>query len=142
MALKSRKATRQALATLLDGGGEWNAVYNHMPSEDTIKSNDPILVVLSAGTVQEFRGTDNNPSEFQFAIKAYVLKEGREETAEDDIDDFDAAIRQLIRDNVGSIGDVDAFRFSDSPSIAGQSIIGKLYRTETWLVLGKVATGA
>jgi hypothetical protein len=139
--LKNRKVTRKALATLLDGAGEWNAVYNHMPSEETIKSNDPILVVMSAGTIQEFRSANNNPAEFQYAIKAYVLKEGREADAEDDIDDFDQAIRQTIRDNVGSIGEVDAFRFPDSPSVAAQSILGKLYRTEIWLVLGKVATG-
>jgi hypothetical protein len=118
---KSREPIRKALVALFAAEGSWKLVFGYIPRGDEIKSNTPFLFITSAGTQQTMSGKFLNPATYSFNIMSAVLMADQagnwtESDAEDKVDELDQTVRQVIRDNTGSLGTELVMVMEDTPS--------------------------
>jgi hypothetical protein len=117
----SREPIRKALLALFEAEGSWKLTFGYIPRGDEVKSNSPFLFITSAGTQQTMSGRFLNPATYSFNIMSAVLMASAdgnwtESDAEDKVDELDQTVRQIIRDNTGSLGSGVVMSMEDTPS--------------------------
>lgn len=151
MALLDRSVFRQALAALITLNANFKTVFDYMPDLDTLSEDTkwPIAIVTSSGTNQLMLSQHTNPSDFQMDVFILVRSNEREiagstwdeSDAEDKIDELDQIIRQIVRNNVGTVAGVDSMKI-DGTSQSETAILGSIsYRTESYTVVGHNPAG-
>ncbi len=108
----SRELVRDELVSKFVANGSWQEVYGYHPSLDEIENKTPFLVIRSAGTQQDMANEWTNKAIYRFAIISYVIAYRASDNwtsalAEDKIDDLDKVVRQVIRNNAGSMTTCD-----------------------------------
>lgn len=142
----SRELVRDELTTLFTANGSWQAVYGYVPAVKVFAGMTPLLIIRSRGSIQNFASEETNPTEYSFGIasflRAYSVGEITSAQAEDTLDTLDAAIRQIIRNNAGSMTYANSLRFDGGSEVKDVAIEGLPYMVETYIVVAKLARGA
>lgn len=134
MAINSRKAARQALATLFSNNiATLVAVYDHETPD--FGGRSPVLMIWSDGTApgpaETFAG---HFRQHRFNVSIWWLWENAD-TTEDDFDDLSEDVIDTIEtndetDDWASLWLVDDFSVTDYPILDGE-----MYRRETFQVI-------
>ena len=144
----TRELCRDELVSKFVTNASWQNVYGYFPAASELVGKTPVLLVLSDGTLQRFANLETNPVSYQFLLINFVLADSDSDSwtpalASDNLDDLDRAIRQLIRDNAGSLTTATNLRFADGFSQRrDMNVGGKPYMTETYTVIADLARGA
>lgn len=145
---QSRELVRDELAALFVANGSWQAAYGYFPSVDAIKGKTPILIIRSRGTSQDMAGLNTNPATYRFLLSSWVLAYSAVDSwtssnAEDLLDTLDMKLRQVIRDNAGSLTNGDLIRFEQGTSQVDDVMIENLpYIVETRAILVDLIKGS
>jgi hypothetical protein len=137
----SRELVRDELVVLFVANGSWQEVYGYFPSVSEMEGKTPILIIRSRGTEQDMAGLDTNPAVYRFLLSSWVLAYSESDSwtsanAEDKLDELDKTVRQIIRDNAGSLTNGDVIRFEAGQSQVDDMIIeGLPYIVETRAIL-------
>lgn len=145
----SRELVRDELVALFTANGAWQAVYGYMPGYTVISGRSPVLTILSMGTRQQFAALYTNPASYRFEITNYVVSSSESDssvltaTASDELDTLDKTIRQIVRNNAGSLVNATNLRFGDDYSNVERGALGnKPYVRETYIVYVDLPSGA
>ena len=144
----SRELVRDALAALFVANGSWQEVYQYHPSVNEIENKTPFLVIRSAGTQQDMANEWTNKVTYRFAIISYVLAYSASDNwtsalAEDKVDELDKVIRQVIRNNAGSMATCDDLLLDNGLSQPQDVILeGVPYIRESRFVSAYLQAGA
>ncbi len=146
----SRKPIRDGLVALLIASGGWQKVFGYIPTEDEIDGQEPLLVIMSAGTEQEMDTIALNPSEYIFSFTSMILMDDTDvggsydsQDTEDKLDELDQKLRQVIRDNAVGAGLADQLNFVGGASQTDTiTLYDVLYRTETRAILARHESGS
>lgn len=144
----SRELVRDELVTLFVANGSWQEVYGYAPSVDELSGKTPILVIRSRGTIQNFANLETNPVTYRFVISSAVLAYSASDSwnsanAEDKLDELDKVVRQVIRNNAGSLTYGVNMRFETAVSEVSDPIReGLPYILESRFVLVDLPRGA
>lgn len=148
----SRKLIRDAIKTLFDADGSWQAVYSGMPNYKVWSGNSPVCTILSNGTSTAFEGQDTNPRQHDFTITNWVLYRvldnngavsWESDDAEDLLDALEMKSAQIIRNNAAGASVADRLQFADGKSQVNRAQVeGNVYITETRIVTATLNRGA
>ena len=139
----TRKTARDALITLFTSNNNWQKVFGYLPTEDEIKAQSPLLIIVSNGTRQEMSGVNFNKSDYSFVCTTWVKMSDIElggtfghDDAEDKLDALDREFRQVIRNTVALDSGKAHINFSDGQSNTNtvEAEYGQLYRVETYMI--------
>lgn len=108
----SRELVRDELVSKFTATNAWQEVYGYHPSVNEIQDKTPFLVIRSAGTEQNMANEWTNKAIYRFAVISYVIAYRASDNwtsahAEDKLDDLDRLVRQVVRDNAGSMTTCD-----------------------------------
>lgn len=147
--LQSRKLARDELVALFDADGSWQEVWGYFPGVDAFQGRTPLLTVTSNGTAQATESLNVNPASYLFLITTYVLSyrdsDGWLATdAADALDALDLKVRQIIRDNMGTMTTVNTLQYDTSPSqiTSAKTMEGLVYDIETRGIFANLVSGA
>lgn len=144
---QSRKLVRDELVTLFAANGSWQEVYGYFPSAALAAGRTPVLMIRSRGTRQDMAGVWINPASYRFLLSSFVLAYSSSDSwtsanAEDKLDELDKVLRQVIRDNVGSLTYADNLRFEEGFSdVSDIDLGGNPYIVETRAILVDLPSG-
>lgn len=144
----SRELVRDELAALFVANGSWQNVYHQGASLNSFSGKSPILIIRSRGTAQEFANLENNPTSYRFLLSSWVLAYRASDSwdnteAEDKLDELDKVVRQVIRNNAGSMTTANILYFEEGMSQVDDVIIEGLgYIVETRAVIAHLSRGA
>lgn len=146
----SRELVRDELASKFVSNGSWNAVYQYHPSVEDVLNTHPFLVIRSAGTQQDMYNEWTNKATYRFAIISYVLAYSPNPSdtwtsalAEDKLDELDKVVRQIIRNNAGSMTTCDDLLLDNGLSQTQDVIIeGVPYIRESRFVSAYLQAGS
>lgn len=146
----SREQTRDGLVTLFTTYGKWQKVFGYIPNEDDIDGQEPLLVIMSAGTIQDMKAVSFNPASYIFTFTSMVLMDDTDvggtwtsDNAEDKIDQLDTKFRQIVRDNSTGGDFADSLTFANTQSQTDTIVLyDVLYRTEMWVLTAHHYSGA
>jgi len=145
----SRELVRDELAALFVANGSWQAVYNYFPSAKVISQLSPVLIIRSRGTAQAFSNLETNPASYQILITSWVVAGSETDSsitsaiAEDELDTLDKTIRQVIRNNAGSMTTANNLRFTEGFSeVSDILLVNVPYIIESYTVIADLARGA
>lgn len=118
---QSRELIRDELVALFVANGSWQNVYGYRPPITEFKGKTPLLTIRSGGTEQDMAGLDLNPTSHSFLISSYVLAYSAADSwtsamAEDKLDELGQLVRQVIRNNTGTLTNADLLRFAPAGS--------------------------
>jgi len=146
---QSRELVRDQLVSLFTANNSWQEVYGYMPSVEELLGKTPFLIIRSKGTSQEMSGVETNKASYRFILSSWVLAGGKNDAsvtssaAEDDLDTLDKVLRQVIRDNTGTITYGNIIRFESGYSEVSDVIVqGLSYITESRFILVDLPRGA
>lgn len=142
----SRELVRDELVSLFTANNSWQAVYGYIPAVNVFEGMTPILVIRSRGSLQNFANLETNPASYQFGIVSYVRAYSAGEIssaqAEDKLDDLDKVVRQVIRDNAGSMTTAINLRFDGASEVRDIDIGSVPYMAEARILIADLPRGA
>lgn len=110
--MKNRKDVREALATLLDASGNYQAVYDY--PRKNLRGDTPVALVISVGVGREFASEHLNINNF-YLLVLHILR--RDTTnVEDVLDNLEEGLAQILRDNYQT-SDWDLIEYEPSGNI-------------------------
>lgn len=145
---QNRELVRDELVALFVADGSWQSVYGYYPGHSVISGQTPVLTVLSAGTQQVMNGAFTNPTSYRFILSSFSLQSSTSDNwtpanAEDKLDALDLKVRQIIRDNAGSLTNGNIIRFGAGYSQVEYQIIESLpYQIESRDIFVDLPSGA
>ena len=143
----TRETARDSLVSLFTTNASWDLVFGYQPSQNEINQRGSVLIISSGGTEQQAQALDFNRAVYRFNFMSLVLvadtdADGSwtEANCEDRLDNLDAAIRQVVRTNMGGAGGY--FLRFEGGSTTGYIIIGGAeYRTEQRVIIADYPSG-
>lgn len=144
----SRELVRDELKALFVANASWAQVFSNGAALRDFLGQSPLLMIRSRGTSQVFATLDTNPATYRFLISSWVLAYRASDNwdnteAEDKLDELDKTVRQIIRNNAGSMTYANVLSFEEGPSQVDDIIIEGLgYIVETRAVLAYLPRGA
>lgn len=146
---QNRELVRDEIAALFTSDGSWQTVYNYSADVSDFVGQTPVLFVVSAGSEVEMAGEFNNPTRYRFLISSHVLRKSDGDNwtpanAEDKLDELDLKVRQIIRNNAGSLSNGDLMQLESGMSQVIRVDVkeGITYLTETRAVIVSLVNGA
>lgn len=143
---QSRELVRDELVALFTANGNWQNVYGYVPAVSAFESKYPILLIRGRGTEQRLNNQDNNPALYRMVLINYVLADSAggitSATAEDELDRLDKIIRQVIRDNAGSLTTADNLYFDGSSEVIDVKVGNVPYIQEIYTVMAHLSSGS
>lgn len=146
---KTRELVRDELVALFVANGSWQDVYGYKAANTEISGRSPVLTLVATGTRQRFENLDTNPASYRFEIINYVMSSSDSDAsvttsvAEDELDNLDKVIRQIIRNNAGSLTNASNLYFDDNYSNVERGAIGNTpYIRETYVIFADLPGGA
>lgn len=145
---QSRELVRDELAALFVADGSWQEVYQYWPGTNEIAGKTPVLIIRSRGTRQDMAGVFTNPASYRFLVSSWTIAYSSaasitSSSAEDTLDTLDKTLRQIVRDNAGSLTNGDLIRFEEGYSEVIDVVAENLpYIVETRAILVDLVAGA
>ena len=143
----SRELVRDELVALFTSNNSWQEVYGYFPSVNEVANKTPFLVITSSGTIQSFGGMETNKVSYRFTLSSWVLAYSASDNwtsanAEDKLDDLDKVLRQVIRNNMGSLTYANLLRFDGGSEVRRVEFENMPYLLEARTLIADVIRGA
>lgn len=135
------------IAALFVANGGWEKVYDYYPGVDAIKGKFPVMIIQDAGTNQQMAGQFTNPVSIRILLSTWVLAYSEPDnwTTQNAIDkrrELNKTLRQIIRDNVGSLTNANNVEFDGFSETESVIMEGIPYYVETFAIIAHVHSGA
>ncbi len=142
---KSLETISDDIVALFTADGSWQEVYDYVPSPDEFAEKSPVLILRVRGTDQQLANRSTNRTDIRFLATSMVLATDNNWTsaqAEAKFRELNVTFRQIIHDNVGGAGVVDALRFGGRSQVDDRIVGGSPYIIETHEFFATLARGA
>lgn len=135
------------LVTLFGANNSWEAEFGYFPGVNAIKGYSPVLIIEDEGTRTRFAAEETNPVSYRIRVSswviAYIAGERTVAQATTQRRALNKTIRQVVRDNAGSLTNANLLHFADEFSSVDTLLVeGVPYMVETFMLQADLARGA